>query len=92
MDHEAALVLGAGSAEASMPSVGLSPEEGGWGPSRDRAEVCRSRPEQVTVMLVFLEGRGHCDLPTVPEGRHTAKLGVYATAHPTCPNPNIHAC
>lgn len=60
----------------NMPSVGLSPEEGGWGPSGDRAEVCGSWREQVTLMLVFLEGRGHCDLPTVPEGRHSKTRSV----------------
>ena len=55
MDHEGALVLGVGSAKPSEEYAHRGPELRGGPdgvPSRDRAEVCRSRPEQVTLSVV----------------------------------------
>lgn len=55
MDHEGALVLGVGSAKTSEEYAHRGPELRGGPdgvPSRDRAEVCRSRPEQVTLSVV----------------------------------------
>lgn len=64
MDHEGALVLGAGSAKANEEYAHCGPELRGGPdgvPSWDRAQVCRSRPEQVTeccdLVLGFLGGR-----------------------------------